>query len=130
MYNDVTAATVDWASMISPRSGRLWPASLVVFSGHAKLPRESVAGSIHETLTIAVAVEQRYGVIVQTDVTLVTQPAKDFVHCLLVGVSLNDPPEPVLDYLTTYYHGGAKKALLAGVRDLFDRWREIAPGRP
>jgi hypothetical protein len=96
----------------------------VVVSGHAKLPKEAAARAIYEVLSIVVAADLRQGVVVEVDSTLVTQPAKTFVRELLLGVSLDESPDAVLGCVERYYWGGAKRALAAAVRDLYDKWRE------
>ncbi len=91
-------------------------------SGHAKLPQDAAARAIYEILAIVVAVDPATGVIVDADSTLVTRPAKEYLEKLLIGVSLSDPPSRVLDAIQDSYWGGAKKAVAAAVRDLYDRW--------
>lgn len=100
----------------NPLHGRL------VFSGHAKLPQEAAARGLYETLAIVVSVEARYGVVLQADSNFVTKPGRQFVHDLLIGVSLEDSQELVLGYVQSHYWGGAKRALLAALRDLYENW--------
>lgn len=102
-----------------------WSSRRIVLSGHAKLPQEAAARAVYEILSIVVAVEPRHGVIVQVDATLVTAPAKAFLRDLLLGACLADPAEPVLEHVQRHYWGGAKRALLAAIRELYDRWSEL-----
>jgi hypothetical protein len=59
---------------------------------------------------------------------MVTTPAQEFVRRLLLGVSLADPPNQVFDTLQNFYWGGSKKALAAGIRDLYNSWAELRSG--
>lgn len=101
----------------------MWPRMIV--SGHAKLPQEAAARAIYEILSIVVSVDPRDGTVLAVDCTLVTQPAKEFVEDLLRGTSLCDSPDKALHSVDTYYWGGAKRALAAAVRDLYNQWNEI-----
>lgn len=103
-----------------------WPR--YILSGHAKLPQDAAARSVYEILTIVVAVDPVDGRVLDVGSTLVTSPAQEFLRQLLVGVSLSDSPEPVFNTLQNFYWGGAKKALAAGVRDLYNSWAELRSG--
>jgi len=92
----------------------------VILSGHAKLPQDSVARARWQLLTVVVSVDPSDGAVLELDSTLVTSPARRFVRELLVGRSLAESPVPVLHDLQKYYAGGAKKALVAAITQLYD----------
>jgi hypothetical protein len=103
-----------------------WPYYIV--SGHAKLPQDSPARSVYEILTVVAAVDPLSGMVMDVGSTLITGPAQEFLRRLVVGVSLDAPSDSVLETLQKYYYGGAKKALAAGIRDLYNVWSELRNG--
>jgi hypothetical protein len=105
----------------------IWPR--YILSGHAKLPQDAAARSVYEILTIVVAVDPESGRVLDVGASLVTAPAREFLRQLLLGASLAEPPDLVYDTLQKYYWGGAKKALAAGIRDLYNSWEEVRRGQ-
>jgi hypothetical protein len=104
----------------------IWPRYLL--SGHAKLPQDAAARSVYEILTVVVTVDPATGTVLDVGCTMVTTPAQEFVRRLLLGVSLAEPPNHVFDTLQNFYWGGSKKALAAGIRDLYNSWAELRSG--
>jgi Domain of unknown function (DUF3870) len=94
----------------------------VILSGHAKLPQDAVARALWQLLTIVVSVDPSDGTVLEVDSTLVTSPARGFVRQLMVGRSLAESPVPVLEDVQKYYAGGAKKALIAALKQVYDAW--------
>jgi hypothetical protein len=90
----------------------------VFLAGHAKLPSGSAAKAAYDMLALTVEIEPKYGVILHADCTLVTRQARDFVCALLRGYSLKDGVEPILREIGKSYHGSARSALIAAVKDL------------
>jgi D-serine deaminase-like pyridoxal phosphate-dependent protein len=114
------------APSVYNRAMDVWPRYLL--SGHAKLPQDAVARSVYEILTVVVTVNPETGTILDVGCSMVTRPAQEFVHQLLLGVSLDDPPQHVFDLLQKYYLGGSRKALAAAIRDLYNSWVELRSG--
>lgn len=72
-----------------------------------------------------VVVESQHGVILEVDATSISTPARDFVKDALIGVSLNDPMEPVVKYLDNSYRGSAKKTIVAAITDIYKQWSKL-----
>ncbi|MDI6813722.1 MAG: DUF3870 domain-containing protein [Desulfitobacteriaceae bacterium] len=90
----------------------------VMIAGHANLPQGMAAKSLFGTLAIVTEVDRKYGVIVSATCTLVTQQAQDFLSTILVGSSLNDGIEPLIEEIKEDYHGAAQNALIAALKDV------------
>ena len=103
-----------------------WPFYIV--SGHAKLPHDAAARSMYELLTVVAAVDPASGTVFDVSSTLITEAAQHFLQRLFTGVSLDSPPDQVYETLQAYYWGGAKKALAAAIRDLYNTWSELRNG--
>lgn len=97
----------------------------VLLSGRAKLPQDTAVHASYELLAVIVVVETHHGVILEVDVTSISAPARDFVKDSLIGVSLDDSPDPVIEYLNSSYRGSAKKTIVAAVSDIYKQWQKI-----
>ncbi|GMA58236.1 uncharacterized protein DUF3870 [Alicyclobacillus sacchari] len=87
-------------------------------AGHGKLPVGSAAKTAFDTLAVVVEIETRRGVILSAECTLATQLGRDFVCSLLRGWSLEDGIEPMIQQVKLHYHGAAKAAIIAALKDL------------
>lgn len=99
------------------------PVETVYVTGHAALPQGMAAKSLFDTLAVAVEAEARYGVILRATATLATEQAREFFARVLVGRSLNDGVDEVVEELRQYYQGSAQNALVAATKDLWRRWQ-------
>lgn len=99
-----------------------------LLSGHARLPAESAAKTVYDILTVTVEVDADTWTVLQMDSTLITPVAQQFLRRHLVGIALSGSPEPVLEDLEHVYHAGAKRAVIAAVRDLYRNAAEIRGG--
>lgn len=97
----------------------------VLLSGRAKLPQDTAVHAAYDLLAVIVVVETKHGVILEVDATSISAPARDFVKDALIGVSLNDPVEPVIEYLGTAYRGSAKRTIVAAISDIFKQWTKL-----
>jgi hypothetical protein len=64
-------------------------------------------------------------VIIEACCTLATQHAQGYINTLLRGYSLNNGIETIIQALTAGYHGKAKEALIAALRDLYFHFNEL-----
>jgi hypothetical protein len=92
-------------------------AATFLLTGQARLPGAGARPS--EVLTITVQVEPRHWTVVAADCTLPTSVERAFIRRHLVGRSLLEPPDAVIDALTRHYQASNKRPVLAAVRDLF-----------
>ena len=90
----------------------------IMLIGHAALPQGMAARSTYDYLALTVEIEPKYGVIVRAAATLVTELASDFVTRVLVGRSLYDGIEDIIDEFKMYYRGAALSAIIAALKDL------------
>jgi hypothetical protein len=97
----------------------------VLLSGHAKLPQDTAVRADYDVLAVIVVVEERHGVIIDVDVTSLSAPARDFVKDALIGISLSDPMDRVVEYLSASYRGNAKRSILAAITDIYKQWNKL-----
>ena len=62
----------------------------ILITGYAKLPQGITAQELYSVIAVGLVVEKNSGVIIDSDCSLATQLAKNFVKKILVGSSLND----------------------------------------
>jgi|BEDMetMinimDraft_2_1075160.scaffolds.fasta_scaffold14681_2 hypothetical protein len=98
--------------------------------GHAKPPKGLSAADVYSTLSLALVVENRHGVILEASCSLVTEAGKNFVRELLVGRSLVDDRQAVLDLLRAQYHGAASAAIQAAWKDAVRQFEQIQADEP
>jgi hypothetical protein len=97
----------------------------VLLSGRAKLPQDTAVHAEYDLLAVIVVVETQHGVILEVDATSISTPARDFVKDALIGISLDDPSESVIDYLNGSYRGSAKKTIIAAIGDIYKQWQKL-----
>jgi hypothetical protein len=86
----------------------------ILITGYAKLPQGITAKELYSVIAVGVIVEKNSGVIIDSDCSLATQIAKDFVRSILVGCSLSD-----IDY------GSARKAIISAVKTCAEKYKQI-----
>ncbi len=96
----------------------------ILLSSYAKLPSSTTAEAVYDILVLAVLFDNRNGIIVEAETSMVTELAKTFVTNLIVGYNLNDGPEGLIELFDAYYHGHAKKALETAIRGVFTKYRD------
>ncbi len=101
----------------------------VLISGYAKLPSSTTAEAIYNLVVVAVVFDERSGVIIDAEASMVTEIAKHFVSDLLVGYNLNDGPDALIADFESHYHGNAKKALETAIRAVFAHYQEYLTGK-
>lgn len=97
------------------------------FVGHARYPQAVAARNQFDSLALTVEVDSQYFVIIRADCTVATDHTKDFITSLLIGRSLLQGPEPVLEEMRTRYYAVAQAAIMAATKDLFQKftsWQE------
>lgn len=96
----------------------------ILITGYAKLPQGITAKELYSVIAVGVIVEKQTGVIIDSDCSLATKIAKDFVHSILKGCSLND-----IDYIEKkfkkYYYGSARKAIISAVKTCAEKYKQI-----
>lgn len=99
-------------------------AKTVFIVGHAKPPKGMTAADVYTTLSLALVVEVRHGVILEASCSLVTEAGRNFVSRLLVGESLLDNPGAVEQTIASGYLGAAQAAIQAAWKDVVYQFRQ------
>lgn len=94
-------------------------------AGHARLPQGMAAKSVFDTLTITAEIDKQYGVILEASCTLATEHSREYIGRLLRGLSLLDGVETPVKLIETHYRGKATNALVAAVKDLHEKFKEM-----
>lgn len=96
----------------------------ILISGHAKLPANTSAEAVYNTLALVVVVDKRTGVILDAEPSVVTNLAKHYINDILSGYDLNNGPELLLETFEECYHGSAKRALETAIRMVCTKYRD------
>ncbi|KJS21728.1 MAG: ornithine cyclodeaminase [Clostridiaceae bacterium BRH_c20a] len=90
----------------------------VFLAGHAALPQGMAAKGPYEHLAVVVEIDSKYGVIINAECTLITDLAINFLHDCLVGCCMEDGVDAIISEIINTYHGAAKNAIIASLKDL------------
>lgn len=100
----------------------------VLFSGYAKLPTGITASEMYKVIGLVVVVNIDTGEILEADCTLATHVASKHVAMAIVGGSLQNGPEPLVNIIDQIYQGSAKKAIITSIRIICDKYRSYKDG--
>ncbi len=96
----------------------------VLISGYAKLPNNITAEVVYDTLVLAILFDKRTGIVIEAEVSMVTELSKHFIKELLTGYNLNDGPDGLIRLFDLHYLGNAKKALETAVRMVCTKYQD------
>lgn len=98
----------------------------VFLAGHAALPQGMAARSSYSHLAVVVNIDPKYSVITQASCTLVTGQAEQHIREILVGRSLQEGIDSIIEEIKATYRGAAANAVIAAIKDLYrtyQAWR-------
>lgn len=96
----------------------------LLLSGYAKLPANTTAEMVYNTLVLVVIIDKRTGVILDAEPSVVTELAKKYINDIMSGYDMNNGPEELLEIFEECYHGNAKRALETAMRMVFSKYRD------
>jgi hypothetical protein len=97
-------------------------AETIIVAGHAKLPQGMAASRLFEVLAVTVEFELKYGVIINSSSTLASTHTQEYIANILIGHSLLDGIEPLIEKVNAGYHGKAQQAIIAAIKDLYTQF--------
>lgn len=92
--------------------------------GNSRFPQNVPAKAMYEYCTISLEIEPKYFVIMRGSCTLANEHGQNFISSLLLGQSLLEGVEPLIQTIDTYYHGNSKNAIIAALRDLYRKFEK------
>lgn len=96
----------------------------VFWVGHAKLPEGMPAKNMFDTMGLALEIDCKYFVVVRASCTLATAHGQEFIENLLIGCSLLDGVEPLMDSIDAHYMGKGKRAIFSCLKDIGKQFNE------
>ncbi|MEL7565693.1 MAG: DUF3870 domain-containing protein [Dehalobacterium sp.] len=90
----------------------------VVLIGHAAFPQGMAAKGLYDHLSIVTEIDRVHGVVVNVECNLITNLANNFIYNLLKGYSLEDGVDSLISEVISTYHGAARNAIIASLKDL------------
>lgn len=98
----------------------------IFLAGHAALPQGMAARSSFSHLALVVKIDPKYSVIVEAACTLVTGPAEQHIREILIGRSLREGIEDIIEELKATYRGAGINAIIAALKDLYRTYQSWA----
>ncbi len=87
------------------------------------------AKGLFEHMAVVVEVDQKYGVILNAECTLITGIARKAIEDILKGYSLQDDVEEIVAEVRRVYFGAAKNAIIASIKDLSREYQAYREGK-
>jgi hypothetical protein len=97
-----------------------------IFVGYAKPPIHTASGHRYAVLSVVVEVDMATQLVVNAEVTVVTDVARAWLTRLLVGRNLATEAEQIVRELETNYHSGTQKAIVTAFRDMLGKYQARA----
>lgn len=94
----------------------------IFITGYAKLPSNITAEKLYKVIAVGVEIDPHTGIIVDCDCTLATVVARSFFRKLVLGYNLSNGIEGLTKIFEIRYHGSARKAIVTGLRIMYEKW--------
>lgn len=104
-------------------------AKTICLAGHGKLPQGMAAKGPFEHMAVVVEVDEKYGVVLNAECTLITGIARNVIEDILKGYSLKDGVEEIIAEVKRVYHGAARNAIIASIKDLSREYQNYLEGK-
>jgi len=99
----------------------------VFLTGYAKLPDGITAKELYDVIALALVVNRRTGEIMEAEITLSTNVARNFISRVLVGENLEDISNIETKIMNSYY-GSANKAIVTATKICHSKFKKIKDG--
>lgn len=96
----------------------------IFISGYAKLPSNITASKLYEVIAVGLIVNKEDGTIIDSDCSLATSMAIDYVKGILKGENINKF-EQIEKKINNHYYGSAKKSLISALFNCKRKFEEI-----
>lgn len=96
----------------------------IFISGYAKLPSNITASKLYEVIAVGLIVNKEDGTIKDSDCSLATSMAIDYVKGLLIGENINEF-DLIEKKINAHYYGSAKKSLISALFNCKRKYEEI-----
>lgn len=97
----------------------------ILVAGYSRLPAQSPAQEVLKVLSVALEVNPETGIVLDAECGLISHVAKRIARDCIVGFSLPDELEMIIDSIERRYHGAAQRALIMAVREAAKKFCEV-----
>lgn len=96
----------------------------ILVTGYAKLPQGITATELYSIIGMSILLDRDTGLILDTECTLATRVAKEFVNKIVVGKRLDNIKEIEACFEDSYF-GPAKKAIISAIHICREKYLQI-----
>ncbi|MBI9107037.1 MAG: DUF3870 domain-containing protein [Spirochaetales bacterium] len=96
----------------------------VYFISYSKLPSNISAAVYEGYIGVGIVVNYHTGIIEDVSCTLLTEVARNFLKGIIIGFSLYDDIEPLIDDIKLHFHGFSQKSVCVIMHENFRRYHE------
>ncbi|PWW29683.1 uncharacterized protein DUF3870 [Cytobacillus oceanisediminis] len=99
----------------------------VVVTGYAKAPQGTSMHEVYKHAGIVLEINFTNHEIIRADFTFITELTKDFFERILIGYSLKDGVEPLLETIKRHYFAPSQQAIIVALQAAIQRyWDNIS----
>lgn len=106
----------------------IYEKNTIYITGTAKIATNDPIADIFETFFIGIILDKNDGRIIDVTCNMVKDVTSDFIKSMLIGFSLADEVELIIDEIKSRFHGIAQKAVIAAVKDARNRYIMLSNG--
>lgn len=94
----------------------------IYITGTAKISSNDPIADIFDTFFLGIILDRSDGRIIDVTCNMVKDVTSDFIKSMLVGYSMSDEADRVIDEIRDRFHGIAQKAVIAAFKDARNRY--------
>ncbi|CAM3469728.1 hypothetical protein GCM10009865_13600 [Aeromicrobium ponti] len=99
----------------------------VVVTGYAKAPQGTAMHEVYKHAGIVLEINFTSHEIIRADFTFITDLTKEFFERILIGYSLKDGVEPLLEMIKRHYFAPSQQAIIVALQAAIQRyWDNIS----
>ncbi len=94
----------------------------IYITGTAKISNNDPIADIFDTFFLGIILDRDDGRIIDVTCNMVKDVTSDFIKSMLMGYSLANEAEQIIDEIKDRFHGIAQKAVIAALKDARNRY--------
>lgn len=102
------------------------PDQHVYFISYSKLPSNIAAAVYEGYVGVGFIINFHTGIIEDISCTLLTEVARNFLKCIIVGYNINDDIEPLLEKIRNRFYGHSQKSICVIIQENFNLYKDWA----
>lgn len=103
----------------------IYKKNTIYILGTARISKNDPISAIYETFFVGIILERNSGKIIDSTCNMVRDVTTDFVKSILIGYTLTDDIDQIINEIQERFYGMAQKAVIAAVKDALNKYMMI-----